>query len=315
MQMNRLLPQPKSIIRNPDGSSLFGGAVDASDFTDGELPNDLAGVTLVADGIVIDPHVGSFLSDDVGDQRVFHAFDQQRERWIDRWSKKSVFEARFDQAVGQVQLDVIGLGEVNYGRLEAYDAAGQVLTRVTSDAIAAGQVVTLTVTDPLGRIASIRALGHNDTSVALNNLRFGFEGTVTTNESGSLQFQNLPDGEYLVDLVPERLIHQFNQSSVTVQVSSGASDLIVASAQRINSPRYNELLPEDANQDGVVTAGRRVGHYQRSGSTRFTCFAGIGDDRIRNRRQQRWRDLRARCVTGDQPDGTGARWKWWVWRI
>ncbi len=248
------LAETEIIIRNPDGSSLFGGAVDAADFPDGGLPDDLAGVTLATDGTVIDQEVGSFVSDDLSNQRVFHAYDEQRERWIDRWSKKSVFEASFDQAVGQVRLDVIGLDEVNYGRLEAYDAAGQMLTRVTSQAITAGQVVTLSVTDPLGRIASIRALGHNDTSVALNDLRFGYDGTLITHESGSWQFKNLPEGEYVVDLVPERLIHQFNQSSVTVQVSAGASDLIVAPAQRINSPRYNELLPEDANQDGIVTS-------------------------------------------------------------
>ena len=241
------------IIRNPDGSALFGGSVDAGEFPDGEL-QDLAGVTLAADGLVIDPQVGSFLSENAGSQRVLHAFDLQRQQWIDRWSKKAVFEASFDQTVGEVRIDVIGMDDVNFGRLEAYDAAGQILTRVTSEEIAAGQMVTLTVNDSRGRIASIRAMGHADTSVALNNLRFGLDGTVTTDTSGAWRFQNLPDGEYVVDLVPERLIHQFNQSSVTVQVSSGVSDLIVAPALRINSPRYNETLAWDANLDGDVTA-------------------------------------------------------------
>ncbi len=241
------------IIRNPDGSSLFGGSVDAGEFPDGELP-DLAGVTLAADGSVVDPQVGSFPSENAGNQRVFQAFDLQRKRWIDRWSKKAVFEASFDQTVGEVRIDVIGMDDLNFGRLEAYDAAGLILTRVTSEEIAAGQMVTLTVNDSRGRIASIRALGHADTSVALNNLRFGLDGTATTDTSGAWRFQNLPDGEYVVDLVPERLIHQFSQPSVTVQVSSGVSDLIVAPALRINSPRYNETLPWDANLDGDVTA-------------------------------------------------------------
>lgn len=249
-----VLPAVSVRIRNSDGSDLFGGQVDAESFPDGELPGDLSGATLAADGMVLDPQVASFTSDELDNQRVFHAFDRQRDRWVNRWSEKSVFEASFEQTVGRVQLDVIGFAAGSYGRLEAYDAGGEILTRVTSEAIGEGQIETLIVTDPLGRIASIRALGHNQSSIALNDLRFGIEDTITTTDSAALQFENLPDGEYVVEFVPERLIHQFDQATTTVQVSGGTSEFISAPARRINSPRHNESLPEDANGDGLVTS-------------------------------------------------------------
>jgi hypothetical protein len=242
------------IVRAADGSPLFGGQVNAGDFADGGLPNDLAGVTLVADGVVLSGQIGSFVSDIVVGQRVFHAFDAQRDNWIERWSKKAAFEASFDSPVGEVRLDAIGLDDASFARLEAYDAAGQMLGRVTSDAIGLGESSTLHVTDPHGRIASIRAFGHAKTPVALSGLHFGFEDSVVTDPSGAWRLQNLPDGAYRVEMAPERLIHQFAQPSIEVQVASGSSELIAAAAERVDSPRHNQLLSEDANQDGKVTA-------------------------------------------------------------
>lgn len=242
------------VLRNTDRSELFGGEVDAANFPDGALPESLTGVSVAAEGFEIDPSVGSFESADAGDERVFHAFEKQRNRWIDRWSEKAAFEASFDQAVGEVRLDAIGLGDLSYARLEAFDEAGNMLARATSEQLGNGQSVTLTVSDPEGRIRSIRAMGHADTAVALRHLRFGFQTTLTTSATGTLQLPNLPDGEYVVDLVPERLIHQFNESSVNVVVNAGTSEFVIAPAQRVNSPRFNELLAEDANRNGSVTS-------------------------------------------------------------
>ena len=242
------------IIRNGDGSPLFSGEVNAVEFPDGGLPENSPGVTLVADGIVLDSQVGSFVSAAAGQQRVFHAFDQQREKWIERWSSKAALEASFDQAVGEVQLTAIGFNEPGFARMEAYDAAGQLLHRATSQAIGIGEQATLRVTDSLGRIASIRAFGHAGTSVALNDLRFGSEDRIITGPSGAWRIQNLPDGDYIVELAPERLIHQFTQPALEISVNAGASELIVAAASRVHSPRHNALLPEDANQDGIISS-------------------------------------------------------------
>jgi hypothetical protein len=242
------------IVRGADGSPLFSGEVNAVDFTDGELPGELAGVAVGADGTDLSGKVGSFSSQAAGDQQVFHAFDTQRNSWVDRWSGETVFEASFDSSVGEVRLGTIGLDETSFARLEAYDAAGKMLARVTSDAIGSGQSSTLPISDSGGRIASIRALGHANTAVAISDLWFGFEDSAVTDLSGAWSFKNLPDGDYLVDIVPERLIHQLDQSSVAVEVAAGTSELMEAAATRVDSPRHNQLLAGDANGDGQVTA-------------------------------------------------------------
>ncbi len=253
-------------IRHPDGSPLFGGVVDAADFS-GKLP-EIDGVTLTVEapfsevGPLLEPQLRSSNSSDAGNRQVFFAQEYTtdsgggviegalRERWSER-----EFVAQFDQPVGEVRLDAIGLDELSYGRLEAYDAAGNLITRTTKE-IAHGELVTLSVSDPTASIASVHAFGlaHTDTGIAISRLQFGFTDTVSTDQSGAWRIPNLPDGDYIAQLTPQRLIHQFDQPSVDLQISGGTSSLVVAAANRVDSPRHNATLAQDANQDGVVTA-------------------------------------------------------------
>src|SRR5690606_4243464 len=95
----------------------------------------------------------------------------------------------FDQPVGQVEIDAIGLhGKMGYGRLEAYDADGNLLIRSTSSGLLAGQVETLQVHDPAGRIASVVAFGHAWTEIGLDHLRYGADSQVTTDADGLFRF-------------------------------------------------------------------------------------------------------------------------------
>lgn len=250
-----LLPGATATIRNADGSPLFGGGVTAAQFGDDVIPAaEVAGVTLSAEGVTSDEDLGSFISASAGDQRVFHSFDAQRNRWTDRWSERAVLVAEFDQVVGEVDFDAIGLGQSNYGRIEAYDVAGNLIARFTTDEFGANETRTMSVTDPQGRIKSIRAFGFAGTNIALTNLRFGFTDTAVTDESGTWKLPNLADGTYSVNLVPERLIHQFAHAAINLQVSGGTSSLIVGAAERVTSPRHNSLLAEDVNENGEVTS-------------------------------------------------------------
>ncbi len=286
------------MIRNADGSTLFGGQVDAAAFAEGGLPSIVDGATSFADGLVVDAQVGSFDSD-TANARVFHAYDMQRKKWIERWSSKVAFEASFDQTVGFVRLDAIGLGSESFARLEAYDASGQLLGRTTSESLAEGETATVEFTDNLGRIASIRAFGHAGSSVALNDLRFGSSSQVETDSSGAWRLPYLADGTYVVDLFADRPIYQFAQSSVMIDVVAGSSDTMVAAAQRVDSPRYNGQTPADVNRDGSVTARDAlviINDLQRFDS-RVLYRNPSG---FRHRRQQRRNGLGTRCAAGDQ---------------
>lgn len=241
-------------VRHADGSPLLISAVDAADFADGPLPSNLDGVELYTDGDDAGGRAASFVSSAAGDQRVFHTYDLKRNKWSERWSDTLVFNAEFDATVGEVWLDAVGLESASFARLEAYDANGVLLGRYTSEALGNGESTTLHITDSQGRIARIRALGHAGTTVALNNLRFGFEDSVATDASGGWRLQNLPDGDYQVEIEPARLIHQFSSPVIAVEVVNGTSELIVAAAERVDSPRHNSALAADANGDGKVSA-------------------------------------------------------------
>ena len=242
------------LIRNSDGSPLFNGRVDANQHADGFLPGSIPGVMMNVTGENLETNAGSFVSSDAGDLRVLYHYDPFLNRWSEAWSKDAVFGATFDQPVGQVAIDAIGLRDGGFGRLEAFDADGVLITRATTGSLSDGESETITLNDPGSRIVSVRALGHAGTIVAFNNLSFGIPDTFVTDKSGSWSFRNLADGQYVADLIPERVIHQFQNSTINIEVSGGTSEMVMAIADRVDSIRHNAASPEDVTGTEGVTA-------------------------------------------------------------
>ena len=242
------------VIRNLDGSPLFSGRIDANDQADGFLPESIPGASINVMGSNRHTNAGSFLSSDAGNLRVLYHYDPFLNRWSEAWSTDVVLGVEFDQSVGQVSIDVTGIRDGGFGRLEALDADGVLITRATSGSLADGQTETITVSDPAGRIARVRALGHAGTIVALNNLSFGTSDTWVTDPSGAWSFQNLADGQYIVELIPERVIHQFRNPTLQIEVSGGTSEMVMAMADRVDSIRHNSAWPEDVTGAEGVTA-------------------------------------------------------------
>ena len=250
-------------IRDAIGNELFGGEVRAEDFQ-GTLP-DFDGVTLTVEAPVTE--FGPFLREDLkslnsvgaGNRHVFHAQEFTPDgtqgidgRTRDRWEKRQ-FVATFDQTVGEVSLDVIGLNSASYGRIEAYDESGNLVARVTCE-LAQGEVETMTIQDPAGSIKTIKAFGlkHSRTGIAISRIQYGFTSTTVTDESGAWRLPNLPDGNYVVELTTDRVIHQFDAATFSITVNGSATSSL--GAKRVDSPRYNSAIPHDANQDGNVTS-------------------------------------------------------------
>ena len=253
-QDERVLASTVMKLRNADGTPVFGGLVAAADYPEGALPSSLDGVSLSGDGIFAGPGMASFQESRAGGAKVFHSYDNQRGVWEESWSSKVAFHAEFDQVVGEVSMRAYGMGDGSYARLEAYDDNGELLTRSTTPLIAAGSDMEVRVSDPMGRIASIRAFGHAETSILLDRLEFGGRSTVVTDASGVWSLGNLPEGNYQVQLVPELLIHSFDQPSFNISVVAGGSGFVQAAAERVDSPRHNTNNAADVNQDGEVTA-------------------------------------------------------------
>ncbi|MFG0260945.1 MAG: protein containing Planctomycete extracellular domain protein, partial [Novipirellula sp. JB048] len=247
-----LLNNVSATIRRADGSPLFSGSVDANRLADGWVDNDrLSGVRLTNQGYSLNRQLQVVHSPIAEQQKFFASFNSQLIVSSARWNQRQGFIAKFDEDVGEVHLQAWGadLNATSYGRIEAYDSKGQLIKRVTSPGIAYGTSTSLTIQDPRGRIAEIRAFGHAGSSIAISELQFGVEDQVKSDESGVLKFNYLADGAYQIELSPERVVHAFEQPQRVVHVVEGASEGWVAIARQVDSPRHNTLLAGDVNQD------------------------------------------------------------------
>ena len=240
-------------IKNIDGSNLVFQDIAASNYQTGFLPLDLPDVSLASQH-------PTFALVSVGDLtpsgvRVFKQYDATLGNLVlrDSWTQDQPLSAVFDSPVGEVAVDVFGAAEGSYVRIEAMDAAGNLLQRTTSDLVSPDTSKTVRVTDPLGRIASVLVFGHAETEALISGISFGTNPVVSTGTSGGWRFENLPVGQYTVELTPELLIHQFDQSSFTIDVTTNGSGFVQSPASRVDCPYFNAALPEDTNDSGTVT--------------------------------------------------------------
>ena len=273
-----------------DGSPLFSGSVDPDQYTTSIALPSIDGVSLVALGQVLDGRVGSLAMPSSTGSRAFGFYNRQTITWQHRWAPDKQLLITFDQPVGNVQLDAIGLGHVtnpSFGRLEAYDAAGNLLTRYTTAALVANQTETMQVSDRAGRIASVRAFGHAFSTVGLDNLRYGAESSVTTSADGVFGFSGVPDGNYRLTLTPERLIHAFPGSGDVITVQDGVVNQIAAGFQRVRSPWTNSDDQFDVDGNSrvepldallILTEIGRNGSRILSDPSQLTWFIDANDD-------------------------------------
>ena len=241
-------------LTTADGGALPSGSVAAGDFQDGEIPGLVDGASLFADGTLLAAELASFRVAELGDARVFHAFNRQSNRYQYLWSDRAAFVANLDTAVGHVEIDMIGVAPGSYGRLEVYDASGNLIDRITSDLVGSLQTETLTISDPSASISSIRFFGHGQTSAVISAVRFETKSQTTTDSHGAWQLANLPEGEYRINIRPQTLIHRFDVANFPTEVNGQNGSTIRSAATRIESPRYNSARPVDVTGDGELTA-------------------------------------------------------------
>ncbi len=251
-----LLAKVVATVTQADGSPLFSGRVEPDEYLNLQIPASVSGANLTAKGATLDGRIGSFVANASTGASAFHYYNRQGARWQNAWSVDRVLEVQFDETVGRVELDAIGLinesGTLSYGRLEAYDAAGTLLDRFTTGKLANLQVAKMVVEDPRGRIASIRAFGHQFSSVGLDSLQFGTQSKVVTGADGVFRFPGLPDGDYRVGFVPERMIYRYVPAHPTITVSSGVANPVIAGFERVASPWRNLTDRFDVDNNGRV---------------------------------------------------------------
>ncbi|QDS86455.1 hypothetical protein EC9_06170 [Rosistilla ulvae] len=251
--------------------------VEPDDFDAGVI-GAIPGVTLSAVGTSLGPNLFASTSDFASTgQLVFSALDTQQFRRSESWSssREQLFQATFDEPVSHAWIDATALTQSSIGRIEAYDASGQLIHRITSDAIPLGESITLAIETATAEIASIRAFGHAETSVALDNLRFGTTTATSTDAMGTFSLRGLPDGQYRLQIESDRPeIFEIETPVIEVTVSDGAiAQPLTLRATQYNSPWQNPTDRFDVNANNTIEpldALQILNEINRNGSRELT---------------------------------------------
>lgn len=264
--------------------SLPSGEVDPTECAPGALPDALEGVTLSAEGPLVDGRVGVVDDDTSTPTPVLAFYDQRLSRWDIGWSSLNALVADFEEPTGEVRIEVTGGEPDSLARMEAYDADGNYLFRANTAALQGGETTVLRLQDDLARIARVRVFGHARTEVNLGRIEFGPRWDATSDIHGVVRYENLSDGTYEVQLEPELVIHQptgaeFDQGTVQITVSGGSSAELAIPIRRVDSPWTNLAVAEDVDENGMVEpldALKIINDLNRHGSRNLTTSETVG---------------------------------------
>ncbi|MEO8493501.1 MAG: dockerin type I domain-containing protein [Planctomycetota bacterium] len=160
----------------------------------------------------------------------------------------------FASPVSTVSIDALSNNAGEYGRLAIYDANNNLLARYTTDALASGEVETMTISRPTADIAYAIAGGHADTAVQLDNLRFGPQASAVTDALGAYSIPYLAAGSYRVQV--DGLAGSQATTPTTQSVTISANSLAAMADfgfVAFVSPWQNQTNRFDVNNDGSVS--------------------------------------------------------------
>lgn len=215
---------------------------------------------LSAIGEDVDGRIGNFDStSETGFGKVLQAFDTHSGSWKDSFGSDRQLQATSSVPTGEMTIDFVatdlggyGFEGGSYARVTAYDSSGELIDRVTSNWIEAGQSGQLVVSDPKGRIAKVVVAGHAETEILISAIRFGQQSIGGDTNQGILPINNLPIGQYELQTHSSNVIYQFDSAAIPLQIDASMGSIGLA-VKRVDSPRYNAETPTDVNGDGIVS--------------------------------------------------------------
>ena len=254
-------------VLSADGSALPGGIVDAADHEIDRLlpPPESMTIQFETDAGPFDERrvlhdAGVTLSALSDEPPVLGYRDPASGRWVSRLQDDAVAVIRFDSPVASVDLDVLGT-DGSFARAEAYDAAGNLLTRQTtgalsSDGAATTDRSTLSLRQYNSAIDSVRVFGHAGTSIELAAIRTGGRRSVVIDDVDldrpellPIRIDDLAHGSYRLEVSAENSIYHW--MPIDVIVGPGAT-IASAAADRVDSIWTNVDNAVDVNADGQV---------------------------------------------------------------
>ncbi len=198
--------------------------IEPDSYPDGQLASNFSPlVNLNAVGSDADGRVGVYF-DSVNSTgtKNFRGFSKSAQSYLSTWTGSSRrLQINFASPTSEIEIDAIGAATLSYGRLEAYNAAGQLLGRYTTAGLANGVVESMKISRGSADIAYAIVGGHSKGSVRLDNLRFGPKTQTLTGAQGQYSLPSLPAGAYQV---------------------------------QVTSPDFNPINPAAGRQSATVTA-------------------------------------------------------------
>ncbi len=188
--------------------------------------------------------------------------------WGVEWSNLfAELTIEFSTPVSRLDLDAIGNSADDFARIEIFDANFQSLGRYTTAALGVSQTETMSFNRANADIKFAIAKGHSNTTVLLDNLRFGAQTIVQTDANGAYWVQGLDAGSYQVQISPPagwETTTPGGSSQLVVLPDAGAVD--AAFGVRPQWQNANNAL--DVNNDGLVDIKDLLGivsHLRSSG--------------------------------------------------
>jgi hypothetical protein len=207
--------------------------------------------------------------------RVFASVSNSCGGFCSEWSPSRSLRMDFAVPTTAIRLDAIGTNPFSYGRLEAYDAADNLLARTTTTELLSGEVATLTLNRALPEITYAIAYAHAESTVLFDNLVIGPNASTLTDANGAYALPYLGSGNYKVRVAESGSLQATNPAGGTyaIMLSPGeAIDGIDFGIGIVQSPWQNsEKL--DVNNDGFVSPAdvlRIVNDLNRGGPRELT---------------------------------------------
>lgn len=231
--------------------------IEPDDFASGQLQSGFStALTLTATGTNADGRIGVFTdaTSSTG-SKTFRGFARSTQSYSSNWNSALRLQADFSQPTTMVLIDAIGTSNPSFGRLEAFNSAGEMIDRYTTSELNVGQVETMEVHG--SDIAYIIASGHASTAVKLDFLRFGAVSTTVTGSMGEYAFPYLPAGTYNVKVTPSSGHMALDPASGQAMVTISDEQVLAGvdfGFQTTNSPWQNPANQYDVFPDDVVSA-------------------------------------------------------------
>ncbi len=235
--------------------------VEPDDFTDNDVLNS---VNSAVDLSPIGANIGNVPVLSLASQhsstgsRVFANHSWSQGTVVSDWiADQSELRMDFSTPVTYVSIDAVANSSGDYGRLEIYSAADELLGRYTTMSLDAGEVESMVLARGTAEISYAIATGHMGTSVQLDRLQVGPETTATTDAQGAYWLSWLPPAEYRVEVVPRtnwETTAEGDGVQTVVLVAGQALERIDFGQEVGPGPAWqNQATPTDVNIDGNVT--------------------------------------------------------------